>query len=248
MKLRADPRTRSYLDDPEYLSLLQQLQTNPQLLGKQLQDPRILTTLSVLIGLDNGEEPMDSEPTPSPPPKKPEPKPEPKKEPEPNLPENKRLARDEKEKGNEAYKKKDFEIAIQHYSKAIEHDPTDITFYNNLAAVYFEQKNYEKCIELCEKGIEIGRENRADFKLIAKSFMRIGNAYKKMRKFQQAKMYYEKSMSEHRTPEIKTLLSEVEKIIKDEERKAYIDPVKAEQEKEIGKENTPDNFLSQYSL
>lgn len=41
-------------------------------------------------------------------------------------------------------------------------------------------------------------------------------------------------MSEHRTPEIKTLLSEVERRIVEEEKKAYVDPVKAEQEKELG--------------
>lgn len=51
-----------------------------------------------------------------------------------------------------------------------------------------------------------------------------------------AKIAYEKSMSEFRTPEIKALLSEVEKKIKEEERKAYIDPVKAEEEKEKGNE------------
>lgn len=47
-------------------------------------------------------------------------------------------------------------------------------------AVYFEQKEYKKCIEQCEKAVEVGRENRADFKLIAKAFFRIGNAYKKL--------------------------------------------------------------------
>ncbi|RZC38599.1 stress-induced-phosphoprotein 1-like [Asbolus verrucosus] len=212
------------------------LQANPSLLGQKLQDPNILTTLSVLIGLDPGEEPMETEPVYTPPPRKPEPKPEPKKNSEPELPENKKLAKAEKEKGNEFYKKKAFEQAIQHYNKAIEYDPTDITFYNNLAAVYFEQKEFDKCIKECEKAIEIGRENRADFKLIAKSFLRIGNAYKKLKEYQNAKIYYEKSMSEHRTPEIKTLLSEIEKIIREEERKAYVNPELAEKEKEIGNE------------
>lgn len=237
-KLRLDPRTRAYLDDPEYLAMLAQLQSNPQLMAAKLQDPRILTTLSVLLGINEGggpDEPMDTEPVYTPPPKKPEPKPEPKKEPEPELPENKRLAKEEKEQGNAFYKKKDFEKAIEHYQKAIEHDGTDITFYNNLAAVYFEQKEFEKCIKECEKAIDIGRENRADFKLIAKSFMRIGNAYKKIKDYKSAKTAYEKSLSEHRTPEVKTLLSDVEKIIKEEERKQYVNPELSEQEKEKGK-------------
>lgn len=226
--------TRAYLDDPDYIKLLQQLQNDPSSLGQKLQDPRILNTFSVLLeGMDSGE-PMETE-TSYNPPKPQEKKPVPKTSAEPDLPENKHLARIEKEKGNEAYKKKDFELAITCYIKAKEYDPTDITFCNNLAAVYFEQKEYEKCISECEKGIEIGRENRADFKLIAKAFSRIGNAYKKLKNWKQAKMYYEKSMSEHRTPEIKTLISDLDKIIKEEERKAYIDPDKAEEEKETGK-------------
>ena len=42
-------------------------------------------------------------------------------------------ALEEKQKGNEAYKKKDFTTAHLHYDKAIELDPTDITFRNNKA-------------------------------------------------------------------------------------------------------------------
>uniref|UniRef100_A0A170YAY8 Stress-induced-phosphoprotein 1 n=1 Tax=Triatoma infestans TaxID=30076 RepID=A0A170YAY8_TRIIF len=98
------------------------------------------------------------------------------------------------------------------------------------------KRNIKKCIAECEKGIDIGRENRADFKLIAKAFTRIGNAYKKLEDWKKAKTYYEKSMSEHRTPEVKALLSEVEKKIKDEEKKAYVDPAKAEEAKEKGNE------------
>lgn len=153
-----------------------------------------------------------------------------------NLPQAKKDAKAAKDLGNAAYKRKDFEEALTHYSKAIECDPTDITFYNNMAAVYFEQKDYRKTITECEKGIEIGRENRADYKLIAKSFARIGNSYKKLCEYKSAKINYEKSLSEHRTPEIKTLLSQMEAIIKEEDRKAFIDPEKAEEEKELGNE------------
>lgn len=52
-----------------------------------------------------------------------------------------------------------------------------------MIAVYFEQKDYKTCIEQCEKAVDVGRENRADFKLIAKAFSRIGNAYKKLEVF-----------------------------------------------------------------
>ena len=73
---------------------------------------------------------------------------------------NKSQALEEKALGNAAYKKKDFEVAISHYQKAIELDPTEITFLSNLAAVYFEQKKFQESIDTCEKAIEIGRENR----------------------------------------------------------------------------------------
>ena len=65
-----------------------------------------------------------------------------------------------------------FPQAIGHYEAAIGLDPTEITFRSNLAAVHFETKNYEKCVKVCEKAVEVGRENRADFKLIAKAWAR----------------------------------------------------------------------------
>ena len=45
----------------------------------------------------------------------------------------------EKEKGNAAYKQKDLDTAITHYSKAIELNPSEITFRNNRAGQYCNQ-------------------------------------------------------------------------------------------------------------
>jgi hypothetical protein len=40
-------------------------------------------------------------------------------------------------------------------------------FVPNLAA-FFEEGKYDECIALCNKAVEVGRENRADYKQIAK--------------------------------------------------------------------------------
>lgn len=69
-----------------------------------------------------------------------------------------------------------------------------------------------------------------------------------MEQWKLAKTYFEKSMSEHRTPEIKTLLSEVDRKIAEEEKKAYVDPVKAEQEKELGNEYFKKGNPTSYSI
>lgn len=54
----------------------------------------------------------------------------------------------EKEAGNDAYKKKDFDAAIAHYNRALELYDGDMTFLTNRAAVFFEQV----CGTHCEWG------------------------------------------------------------------------------------------------
>lgn len=82
-----------------------------------------------------------SEPTPSasaskPAEKKPEPKPEPKDEPmevDDADATAKKEAEAVKAKGNAAYKARQFDEAIEHYSKAWELYPKDVTFLTNLS-------------------------------------------------------------------------------------------------------------------
>lgn len=50
-----------------------------------------------------------------------------------NLTPEQSQALDEKEAGNEAYKKKDFDKALLHYDKAVELDPTNATYLTNKA-------------------------------------------------------------------------------------------------------------------
>ncbi|CAO3608438.1 unnamed protein product [Mucor hiemalis] len=147
---------------------------------------------------------------------------------------NKQLALAEKDLGNQAYKKREFETALGHYDKAYALDDTNITFLTNKAAVLFEQEKFEDCIKVCETAIERGRELRCDYKLIARALQRIGNAYFKLNNMDEAIKYYGKSLTEHRTPETLQKLRDSEKLKKEQEKAAYYNPELADQAREKG--------------
>eukprot|EP00116_Pleurobrachia_bachei_P011485 sb/3471747/ len=120
-----------------------------------------------------------------------------------------------KERGNAAYKAKKFTEAIAAYDEAISLDSTDVTFYNNKGAVHFEKGEYDQVIDVCTKGLDVGREQRADYKHVAKSLSRIGKAYFKKGDLDSAMTFYDKAICEHRDPAILKERSEIGKVLSD---------------------------------
>ncbi|KAF8105841.1 hypothetical protein N665_0153s0002 [Sinapis alba] len=246
-KLTADPGTRVYLQQPDFVKTMKEIQKNPNNLNLYMKDKRVMQALGVLLNVKFGgargedTEMQEAQSTPEPMKKaEPEPEPEPMEltEEEREKQERKEEAKKEKEQGNAAYKKKEFEKAIEHYSKAMELDDEDISFLTNRAAVYLEMGKYEECIQDCDKAVERGRELRFDFKMIAKALTRKGSALVKMAKcsrdFEPAIQTFQKALTEHRNPDTLKKLNDAEKAKKELEQQEYFDPKIAEEEREKG--------------
>ncbi|KAJ7179516.1 activator of Hsp70 and Hsp90 chaperone [Mycena filopes] len=258
-KLAANQRTQKHLADPSFVQKLNMIQKNPQLADSAMQDPRMIDVIGALMGIDmqgfsrpEGSEEMppgvstSSSSSSPPPPAASSSKPPPKPTPPPPAEDvemadaddedaqAKKEAEAAKKAGSEAYKKRDFAEAATQFSKAWDVWPKDITYLTNLGAVYFEQGDYDKAIETCEKAAEEGRSMRADYKLVAKAYGRIGSAYHKKGDLASAIKYFQKSLTEHRTPDILNKLRDVERTKVEEDRKAYIDPAKSATAREEG--------------
>lgn len=260
-KLAQNPKTARYLADPGFMAKLQQLAKNPGDMGAAMSDPRLLEVMGVLLGIDlqmgnpgaaggpsdsapreqEEDVPMtDARPTSRPPPepkKAPEPEPEPEPEDEEAVAAKKAKEEAEAEKklGTENYKKRKFDEAIDHYSKAWELHK-DITYLTNLSAAKFEKGDYDGAIEACEKAINEGREIFADFKIIAKAYGRIGSSYEKKGDLAKAIVNYQKSLTEHRTPDILAKLKAAEKAKITAEKESYVSAEKAEEARLLGAE------------
>jgi len=165
--------------------------------------------------------------------KKTEPEPEPEDEEAAAAKKAKEEAEKEKAQGTENYKKRQFDEAIQHYTKAWDLHK-DITYLTNMSAAKFEKGDYQGTVEVCQKAIEEGREVHADFKLIAKAFGRMGSAYEKLGDLTNAILNYQQSLTEHRTPDILAKCRAAEKAKIKAEKDAYLDPEKAEEARELG--------------
>jgi len=142
----------------------------------------------------------------------------------------------EKDKGNAAYKKRDFDAAIAHYDKAFELNPKEMSFLTNRAAVHLEAGRYEQCVADCEKAIEVGRSQYAPYEQIAKAYARIGAAHRKAGNLEKSIEAYKTSLTENRVRQVAATLRQVELEHEKQIKEAYRDPQKALEAKEKGNE------------
>ncbi|KAL5554700.1 hypothetical protein UlMin_042101 [Ulmus minor] len=137
---------------------------------------------------------------------------------------------------NVAYKNKDFDTSMQHYSKAIELDDENISYIMNKAATYLEMS--KKIVLKTNRAVEIRRKLRSDFKMIAKALTRKGTALVKLSKCSKDNeptiKTFQKAFTEHRNPETLKKLNDAEKAKKELEQQEYFDLQKADEECEKG--------------
>eukprot|EP00830_Metopus_es_P010388 TRINITY_DN1999_c0_g1_i1.p1 TRINITY_DN1999_c0_g1~~TRINITY_DN1999_c0_g1_i1.p1 ORF type:complete len:591 (+),score=196.13 TRINITY_DN1999_c0_g1_i1:70-1842(+) len=263
-KLLADPVTKEYFKDKDFIAKLQLCQQNPQMLIQLMQsDPRFEKVLEVITGInmadlkqkagapegheghEHGHEghehsheghehahppPPHFEPAP-PKPEAEKPKPAPMSEEE----KIKHQAEEEKKKGNDAYKAKNMETALEHYNEAIKIFNQEPIYHLNKALAYIEMKKYDECLKCCDEAIELAQTLMPKpFDKIAKAFVRKANCYTQMGKYPEAIAHYDKALLEVNDPATREAKKNCESFIKKQEEEKYLDPVKAEEHKEKG--------------
>lgn len=260
-----NPKIKEYMQDKELMqkfNLLAQLGgSNPQMQQQMLMqvmqtDPRLLELYMAMQGIDVSAADMEAMRAQeaagggggSAPPSRPAPKETKKEEPPPDLRTDEQKEADVfKTKGNELYKKKQFEEAIAEYDKAIEKCPNDITYHNNKCAVWTEMgktkpEYLDKVLEACNDIIQRRYEMNGalpgggSFEKVAKIFCRIAVVYEQKKQYDEAIEYYNKALMEDNNRTSRNALRELEKKKEKFEKEAYLDPAKAEEHREKGNE------------
>jgi len=99
-----------------------------------------------------------------------------------------------------------------------------------------ELKDYDKCIEISTRSVEIGRTHFSSFEHIARALQRLGTAHFKKGDYQHAIEHYKSSLTEHRDKDTLNMLRKAEKLLGEKQIQAYISPEFSAKAKEEGNE------------
>ena len=90
-------------------------------------------------------------------------------------------------------------------------------------------KNYDQCIKACDEGIEKTKGAAYDYTKLAKALQRKANALLSLERFDESIYVYQKALLEHNDHGIKIALQKAQKLKKEKEAQAYINPEIAEE-------------------
>ena len=93
-------------------------------------------------------------------------------------------AENERMKGNDFMKAKDYDKAIECYDKAIQLDQKEASTFSNRALAYIKKKQFSKSVEDANKAIELDED-------FIKAYYRRGKAYEHLCNFEEAIKDYE---------------------------------------------------------
>jgi len=247
-KLRKNPETAPFTEDPEFCKIMREIQADPNKLNEHMNDMRVMIAFQALLGItpemrekarraqeekEDLERARKAEEEAR---KKAEEEERKKKEKEEELarrPPAQLEAEKYKEEGNTAYRAKNFAQAIAMYQKAHDTFPDDATYLSNLAAAHLENKEIDKCLEICEKGVA-DAQRLGQYALLPRFYTRMGNAHMKLQQYAKAKEYYQLCVNEARTADNLERLNKADKAMREAARLALIDPEKAREAKERG--------------
>lgn len=80
---------------------------------------------------------------------------------------------------------------------AIDNCPEEMVYYTNKAAVYFEMKDYDKCIGACDDAIETTKGGPYDYVKLSKAMARKGNALLQLKKYDESISIYQSALLEN---------------------------------------------------
>jgi tetratricopeptide (TPR) repeat protein len=136
-----------------------------------------------------------------------------------------------KEEAAVFYKKREFDAAITLFKEAIEIDATNPVYLMNIAACEFEQGKFTECVDSCNAALNISGITGSQK---SKTHARKGNAFSKLKQFQDAIDSFKRSVLEENNPTARQGLRQAEQDLKQWKTEQYYDDAKSEEAKELG--------------
>ncbi|XP_036603692.1 tetratricopeptide repeat protein 12 [Trichosurus vulpecula] len=140
--------------------------------------------------------------------------------------ENKSLANALKEKGNEAFLKGDYRMAVQHYSEGLKKLKDMIVLYTNRAQAYIKLEEYEKALVDCDWALKCDENS-------TKAYFHMGKAHLALKNYSMSRQCYQKILEIN--PKLQTQVNDFLNKV-DQQEKAELQEKLALQELESGKE------------